>query len=67
MGSLKKKLTKTLRKITPKEIIKHKYTKIVISPGPGNPNQSGNCLKIVKSLHTIVPVSYTHLTQPTKD
>ena len=26
---------------------KKKYDKIVISPGPGNPNQAGNCLKIV--------------------
>ena len=42
-------------KITSYEIIQNKYDKIVISPGPGNPNQSGNCLKIVKSLHTIVP------------
>ena len=33
-------------KIYPKEIIKNKYNKIVISPGPGNPNQSGNCLKL---------------------
>ena len=31
--------------ITEKEIIKKKYNKIVISPGPGNPNQSGNCIK----------------------
>ena len=31
-------------KITSKEILKNKYNKIVISPGPGNPNQSGNCL-----------------------
>ena len=37
--------------ITEKEIIKKKYNKIVISPGPGNPNQSGNCIKIVKSLY----------------
>ena len=37
-------------KITGKEILKKKYNKIVISPGPGNPNQSGNCIKIVKSL-----------------
>ena len=29
-------------KISDKEIIKSKYSKIVISPGPGNPNQSGN-------------------------
>ena len=33
-------------KINSKEIIKKKYDKIVISPGPGNPNQSGNCIKI---------------------
>ena len=43
-------------KITSKTIIKKKYNKIVISPGPGNPNQSGNCLKIVKSLHKNVPI-----------
>ena len=43
-------------KISPKEIIKNKYNKIVISPGPGNPNQSGNCLKIVKSLHGDIPI-----------
>ena len=34
-------------KITSKDIIKKRFDKIVISPGPGNPNQSGNCLKIV--------------------
>ena len=43
-------------KITSKEIIKKGYNKIVISPGPGNPNQSGNCLKIVKSLHRNIPI-----------
>ena len=43
-------------KITSDEIIKKKYNKIVISPGPGNPNQSGNCLKIVKSLHKKIPI-----------
>ena len=42
-------------KITTKEIIKKKYNKIVISPGPGNPNQSGNCLKILKHLHKDIP------------
>ena len=41
--------------ITPKEIIKKKYDKIVISPGPGNPNQSGNCLSILKTLHKDLP------------
>jgi len=42
--------------ITEKEIIKNKYNKIVISPGPGTPNQSGNCLKIVKKLHRKIPI-----------
>ena len=42
--------------INEKEILKKKYNKIVISPGPGNPNQSGNCIKIVKSLHKIIPI-----------
>jgi len=42
--------------ITEKEIIKNKYNKIVISPGPGTPNQSGNCLKIVKKLHKKIPI-----------
>ena len=43
-------------KITDKEILKNKYNKIVISPGPGNPNQSGNCIKIVKSLYKKIPI-----------
>ena len=42
--------------ISSKEIVKRKYNKIVISPGPGNPNQSGNCLKIVKSLYKQIPI-----------
>jgi anthranilate synthase component 2 len=42
--------------ITSKEILTKKYNKIVISPGPGNPNQSGNCLKIVKSLYKMIPI-----------
>ena len=42
--------------ITTKDIIKKRFDKIVISPGPGNPNQSGNCLKIVKSLHKKIPI-----------
>tara|TARA_B100001142_G_scaffold308925_1_gene340939 strand:- start:695 stop:1267 length:573 start_codon:yes stop_codon:yes gene_type:complete len=43
-------------KITHKEIIKSKYKRIVISPGPGNPNQSGNCIKIVKNLYKKIPI-----------
>ena len=42
-------------KITVKDIKKNKYNKIVISPGPGNPNQSGNCINILKSLHKEMP------------
>ena len=42
--------------ITSNEILKRRYNKIVISPGPGNPNQSGNCIKIVKSLYKKIPI-----------
>ena len=43
-------------KVDHPQIIKNKYNKIVISPGPGNPNQSGNCLKIVKNLYKTIPI-----------
>ena len=43
-------------KINSKSILKRKYKKIVISPGPGNPNQAGNCLKIVKDLYKKIPI-----------
>ena len=43
-------------KINSSEIVKKKYNKIVISPGPGNPNQAGNCLKIVKKLYYKIPI-----------
>ena len=43
-------------KIDSAEIVKKKYNKIVISPGPGNPNQAGNCLKIVKKLYKQIPI-----------
>jgi anthranilate synthase component 2 len=42
-------------KITSKEIINKRYNKIVISPGPGSPNQSGNCLDILKNLYKDIP------------
>ena len=42
--------------INDKQIVKKKYDKIVISPGPGNPNQSGNCLEIVKTLYKKIPI-----------
>jgi len=43
-------------KINSKDIKKKQYKKIVISPGPGNPSQAGNCLKIVKDLHKEIPI-----------
>ena len=43
-------------KITASQILKKKYNSIVISPGPGNPNQAGNCIKIVKSLYKKLPI-----------
>ena len=42
--------------ITHRQIIKNRYDKIIISPGPGNPNQSGNCIKIVKALYKEIPI-----------
>tara|TARA_Y100000590_G_scaffold132082_1_gene150936 strand:+ start:4339 stop:4926 length:588 start_codon:yes stop_codon:yes gene_type:complete len=38
------------------KIKKNKYDKIVISPGPGNPNEAGNCLKIVKHFYKSIPI-----------
>ena len=43
-------------KINSIEIKKKNYDKIVISPGPGNPNQAGNCLKIVKHFYKKIPI-----------
>ena len=43
-------------KINTSDIIKKGFDKIVISPGPGNPNQSGNCLKIVREIHYKLPI-----------
>ena len=43
-------------KITSKQITKKQYDRIVISPGPGNPNQAGNCISIVRALHKKIPI-----------
>ena len=43
-------------KVTSKEILKKKYNGIVISPGPGNPDQSGNCVSIVNKLYKRIPI-----------
>ena len=42
--------------INSKTILKKKYKKIVISPGPGNPDQAGNCLRIVKDVYKKIPI-----------
>ena len=43
-------------KINLTQIKKRNYKKIVISPGPGNPSQAGNCLKIVKTFYKKIPI-----------
>ena len=43
-------------KIRIDQIKKNKYKKIVISPGPGHPNQAGDCLKIVKYFYKTIPI-----------
>ncbi len=43
-------------KISVEEIKKKKFSKIVISPGPGNPSQAGNCIKIVKYFYKSIPI-----------
>ena len=37
-------------------IKKNKYKKIIISPGPGNPDQAGYCIKIVKHFYKTIPI-----------
>ena len=43
-------------KIDGKTILYKKFNKIVISPGPGNPDQAGNCLNIVKQVYKKIPI-----------
>ena len=43
-------------KISVSKIKKNKYSKIVISPGPGRPSQAGDCLKIVKHFYKTIPI-----------
>jgi len=38
------------------QIKKGKFNKIVISPGPGNPSQAGNCINIVKYFYKSTPI-----------
>ena len=43
-------------KIDSKNILKKRYNKIVISPGPGHPKNSGFCPKIVKYFAPKIPI-----------
>jgi len=43
-------------KIPLNKIRKNNYKKIVISPGPGNPNQAGSCIEIVKKYYKTIPI-----------
>ena len=43
-------------KIDGEAVLRKKYDKIVISPGPGNPDQAGNCIKIVKKVYKKIPI-----------
>ncbi len=43
-------------KIDGKTILKKRYSRLVISPGPGNPDQAGNCLKIVREIYKKIPI-----------
>ena len=43
-------------KINISKIKKYKFSKIVISPGPGNPDQAGQCLKIVEHFYKTIPI-----------
>ena len=38
------------------KIKKKNYQKIIISPGPGNPDQAGFCLNIVKHFYKTIPI-----------
>lgn len=42
--------------ITVAEIIKLKPTAIIISPGPGRPENAGICLELIKNLYTKIPI-----------
>ena len=43
-------------KIQANNLKKRNYKKIVISPGPGNPTQAGNCIEIVKKFYKQIPI-----------
>ena len=43
-------------KIKIDKIKKKNYQKIIISPGPGNPDQAGFCLNIVKHFYKTIPI-----------
>lgn len=43
-------------KITAEEILELNPEKVIISPGPGTPDDAGNCLNIIKSIAGKIPI-----------
>ena len=43
-------------KIDGETVLRKKFDKIIISPGPGKPDQAGNCIKIVKKVYKKIPI-----------
>ena len=52
----KELIVKRNDEITLEEIVKLNPSGILLSPGPGNPDQSGNCLSIVENLFKKIPI-----------
>lgn len=56
VGELGAKPVVATNDITAKEIISINPDKIIISPGPGRPENAGNCIKIIKKLGDRIPI-----------
>ncbi|AEF94538.1 glutamine amidotransferase of anthranilate synthase [Desulfotomaculum nigrificans CO-1-SRB] len=42
--------------VTPEELLNGNFTGVIISPGPGRPEDAGICLEVVKKLAGILPI-----------
>lgn len=56
VGELGAKPIVATNDVTPKEIIRINPGRIIISPGPGRPENAGNCIKIIKNLGDRIPI-----------
>ncbi len=56
VGELGAKPIVATNDVTPKEIIRINPDRIIISPGPGRPENAGNCIKIIKNLGDRIPI-----------